>query len=153
MISFVNPFNSAFIIWQWYLHIAKRLSDLKQNGTHKKTPFSGTVFQSLSHGVLRFVASVSFKNHWIEASDWLSKNLNQSESGFLSYHSQQNWPHHVKGYWKLCQKLVSCFVYHFVWGHLGVLKDVRPIRALHPILSKSSKHCWRGQLRFDFFVR
>ena len=40
------------------------------------------------------------------------------------YHLQQNGPHHVKGYWKLCQKMVSLFVYHFVWGHLGVLKDV-----------------------------
>ena len=49
----------------------------------------------------------SFKNHWIEASDWLSKNLNQSEGVFLSYHSQQNRPHHVKGYWKLFQKMVS----------------------------------------------
>ena len=44
-------------------HLAKRLSDLKQNGTQAKTPFSGTVFHTLSHGVLRFVASVSFKNH------------------------------------------------------------------------------------------
>ena len=44
-------------------HLAKRLSDLKQNGTQEKTPFSGTVFHTLSHGVLRFVASVSFKNH------------------------------------------------------------------------------------------
>ena len=44
-------------------HFAKRPSDLKQNGTQEKTPFSGTVFHTLSHGVLRFVASVSFKNH------------------------------------------------------------------------------------------
>ena len=52
-------------------HLAKRPSDLKQNGTQEKTPFSGTVFHTLSHGVLRFVASVSFKNHWIEA-PWLA---------------------------------------------------------------------------------
>ena len=44
-------------------HLSKHLSDLKQNGTQEKTPFSGTVFHILSHGVLRFVASVSFKNH------------------------------------------------------------------------------------------
>ena len=44
-------------------HLAKCLSDLKQNGTQEKTPFSGIVFHTLSHGVLRFVASVSFKNH------------------------------------------------------------------------------------------
>ena len=52
-------------------HFAKRLSDLKQNGTQEKTPFSGRVFHTLSHGVLRFVESVSFKNHWIEA-PWLA---------------------------------------------------------------------------------
>ena len=44
-------------------HLAKRPSDLKQNGTQEKTPFSGTVFHTLSHGVLRFVESVSFKTH------------------------------------------------------------------------------------------
>ena len=40
-------------------HLAKRPSDLKQNGTNKKTPFSGTVFHTLSHGVLHSVASGS----------------------------------------------------------------------------------------------
>ena len=65
-------------------HLAKRPSDLKQNGTQEKIPFSGTVFNTLSHDVLHFVASGSFKNHWIEASDWLSKNFNQSEGVFLS---------------------------------------------------------------------
>ena len=51
--------------WTWYClsHLAKCLSDLKQNGTQEKTPFSGIVFHTLSHGVLRFVGSVSFKNH------------------------------------------------------------------------------------------
>ena len=43
--------------------LAKKPSDFKQNGTQEKTPFSGTVFNTLSHGVIRFVASVSFKNH------------------------------------------------------------------------------------------
>ena len=40
-------------------HLSKHPSDLKQNGTQEKTPFSGTIFQTLSHGVLRFVSSVS----------------------------------------------------------------------------------------------
>ena len=43
-------------------HLSKRPSDLKQNGTPEKTPFSGTVFHTLSHDVFCFVASVSFKN-------------------------------------------------------------------------------------------
>ena len=42
-------------------HLAKRLSDLKQNGTQEKTPFSDTVLHTLLHGVVRFVASVSLK--------------------------------------------------------------------------------------------
>ena len=49
-----------------FLHLSKHPSDLKPNGRQEKTPFSGTVFQTLSQGVLRFVASVSFKNHWIK---------------------------------------------------------------------------------------
>ena len=57
-------------------HLSKRAS-----GTQEKKPFSST----LSHDVFHHVASGSTKNHWIEASDWLSKNLNQSEGGFLSY--------------------------------------------------------------------
>ena len=44
-------------------HLSKLPSDLKQTGTQEKTKFSGTVFQTLSHGVFVFVASVSFKNH------------------------------------------------------------------------------------------
>ena len=83
-------------------HLSKPPSDHKQNGKQEKTLFSGTIFQTLSHDVFHFVASGSFKNHWIEASDWLSKNFNQSEGGFMSYHSQQNGSHHVKGYWKRC---------------------------------------------------
>ena len=39
--------------------LAKRPSDLKQNGTQEKTPFSGTFLNTLSHGVIRFVASGS----------------------------------------------------------------------------------------------
>ena len=44
-------------------HLAKWPSDVKQNGTQEKTPFSGTVFNIFLHGVLRFVASVSSRNH------------------------------------------------------------------------------------------
>ena len=42
-------------------HLVKRPSDLKQNGTQEMTPFSGTVFHTLSHGVFRFVGSVKSK--------------------------------------------------------------------------------------------
>ena len=53
--NFVIHFVEEKMSWA---HLAKQSSDLKQNVTQEKTPFSG-----LSHGVLRFVASVSFKNH------------------------------------------------------------------------------------------
>ena len=43
-------------------HLTKRPTDLKQNGTQEKTPFSGTVFHTLSHDVFHFVASGSSKN-------------------------------------------------------------------------------------------
>ena len=43
-------------------HLSKRPSDLKQNDTQEKTPFSDTVFNTHSHGVVNFVASVSPKN-------------------------------------------------------------------------------------------
>ena len=42
-------------------HPPKRPSDLKQNGTQEKTPFSGIVFNTLSHGIVCFLASVSPK--------------------------------------------------------------------------------------------
>ena len=42
-------------------HLSKRPSDLILNGTQEKTPFSGTVFDILSRGVVRFVASNSSK--------------------------------------------------------------------------------------------
>ena len=47
-------------------HLSKRSSDLKQNGTQEKTPFSSTVFHTLSHGVFGFVASVSSTSGWLK---------------------------------------------------------------------------------------
>ena len=65
-------------LFQWTVsshkaHLSKGLSDLKQNGTQEKTPFSGTVSHCLSCGVVLFVQTVSFWNHQIEASHWLKE--------------------------------------------------------------------------------
>ena len=49
------------ISWIEGAHLSKHLNDLKQNSTKDKTPFSGTVFNTLSHGGVRFVASGSSK--------------------------------------------------------------------------------------------
>ena len=52
-------------------HLSKRPSDLKQNGTQEKTPFPSPFFNILSHGVVRFVASISSKNiFWLVEVLW-----------------------------------------------------------------------------------
>ena len=72
-----------------------------QNGTQEKAPFSGTVFHTLG-----IVASV-WKNHWIEASDWLSKNFNLS--GILFKASLFNLTFHKGSHSKgLKQKSTAC---------------------------------------------
>ena len=43
-------------------HLSKGLSDLKQNGTRKDKPFSGTVCHTFSQGVIRYVANVCIEN-------------------------------------------------------------------------------------------
>jgi len=64
-------------------HLAKRISDLKQNGTQKRHHFVAQVsipFHMVSSVLLRVLASET--TEWLP--DWLSKNFNQSEGGFLS---------------------------------------------------------------------
>ena len=48
------------------IYLLKRTCNLKQNGTHEKTPFSGIVLYALSSGVGRFVPTVCFS---LEPSD------------------------------------------------------------------------------------
>ena len=64
-------------------HLSKGPSDLKQNGTQEKTPFSCPVFHCLSCGVVRFVPTVSFWNHQIEASHWLKEEFWPIRKWFL----------------------------------------------------------------------
>ena len=63
-------------------HLSKWPSDLKINGTQDIVTFSDPAFHGLSCGVLLFDASVSSRNHKIEAPDWLLKNSSHSEGGF-----------------------------------------------------------------------
>ena len=65
-------------------HLSKGSCGRKQKCTQFLTPFSGTVFHALSHGVIHFVQIVSFKNLKMEVFDWLLKNFKQWESGFLT---------------------------------------------------------------------
>ena len=63
-------------------HLSKWPSDLKINGSQENVTLSGPAFHGLPWSVLLFDASVSFKNHKIEAPDWLLKNSSHSEGGF-----------------------------------------------------------------------
>ena len=67
-----------------YPHLSKGSSGCKQKCTQTLTIFLGTVINALSHGVIHFVWSVSFKNLEMDVYDWLLKNFNQRESGFSS---------------------------------------------------------------------
>ena len=46
-------------------HLSKGTSDVKQKCTQLATPFWGTVFHALSHGVIHFVWSVRSRNHFL----------------------------------------------------------------------------------------
>ena len=54
----INQLEQMLDMFYWN---SKRPSDFKQNGSQEKKP--GSVCHASSHGVFRFVASVSFKNH------------------------------------------------------------------------------------------
>ena len=64
-----------------------------------------------------FLSMVAQKTSKLRYSDWLLRNFNQSESGYLSYHGEQNGGHHAKEHWNLSWKLVSKNSLHFVGSH------------------------------------
>ena len=63
VLSALSPVIRHALARYTHSHHSKHPSDVKQNGTQEKESFSGTVFNTFSHGVLRFVVSGSFKNH------------------------------------------------------------------------------------------
>ena len=65
-------------------HLSRCPSGLKQKCTQTLTSFLGTFFQALSHDAIHFVPRDSSKNLEMEVSDWLVKNFNTWESGFLA---------------------------------------------------------------------
>ena len=65
-------------------HLSKRLNELKHNGTKEKAPFSGTVFNTLSPGVIGFVASVSSKKHLLTGWNSLTANWRLLFNGLWS---------------------------------------------------------------------
>jgi len=71
-------------------------------------------------GVVPFVGSVSFNNLEQVVSDWLLKKFNQRDSNTPNKMHQGKW----KSILKLCPKMVLEVVCIFIWGHLGLWKDV-----------------------------
>ena len=63
-------------------HLSKGPSYLKQKCTQHPTPFSGTVFNALSLGVIHFFRSVSLRNHFLVG--WNSSTANQKHP-FLGF--------------------------------------------------------------------
>ena len=106
--------------WAW-IHI---LQNAKVT-SNKMVLFSGKVFHTGSHGVLRFVAILSFKNHWIKASDWLSRNFNRSEGGFLLNGIERLW----------VSSIVVVNFYHV--KRMGVRNQNKHSRRDHELLKKS----------------
>ena len=65
------------------------------------------------------LSMVALITTYFKESDWLLKNLHQSESGSKSYHGEQNRGYHEKEYLKLSQKQLSKVTLHFVMGQLS----------------------------------
>ena len=91
--------------------------DPQQNLNSFLTSVFNTVSYALSHSTFFFLSLVAQKTSKLRYSDWLLRNFNQWESGYLSYHGEQNRVHHAKEHWKLSWKLVSKNSLHFVGGH------------------------------------
>ena len=68
-----------------------------------------------------FLSMVAQKTSKLRYSDWLLRNFNQSESGYLSYHGEQNWGHHAKEHWKLVSKKSLHFVESSFWKNNSVV--------------------------------
>ena len=75
--------------------------DPQQNVNSFLTSIFNTVFYALSHDTFLFFSMVAQKTSKLRYSDWLLRNFNQSESGYLSYHGEQNGGHHAKEHCKL----------------------------------------------------
>ena len=67
----------VYTVLDYCPHLSKGSNGRKQKCTQFLTSFLGTVFHALSHGVIHFVRSVSFKSLEMEVSDWLLKNVNR----------------------------------------------------------------------------
>ena len=94
--------------------LSKRKSNLKQKSEELLTPLYSIISCALSKGatVILYLQSVSYKNIWIEASDWLLENFHKSKSGFWNTRNKMNgtmWRGMTFCAKKLCQKLCTFY--------------------------------------------
>ena len=86
--------------------------------TRRKPTIFGPVFLTLSHGVIHFVASVSFKKHWIEANDWRKQIWTSQRVIFLTLATKLITPH--ERVWKNVPEngVFSCvpFCFEVTWA-------------------------------------
>ena len=113
----IFKFSCPMLPYFFGTHFSKHLSDLKQNGTQEKTPFSSTVFNALSHGVIRFDASVSSKKTTL----WLFETLRQPIRSFYSVVFEANTRNKTKRstpyerVWKWCLFLCA-ILFQVTWA-------------------------------------
>ena len=117
--------SSSKLVWlgvfKLMAHLSKHLNGLKQNGTQDKTPFSGTVFNTLSHGGVRFVASGSSKNHLLNNLRFFDSQSEASIQWFLKLPLATKWNTSCERVWKtvpengvfscvpFCLRSLGCF--------------------------------------------
>ena len=114
--------HGDLINWLNLPHLSKGPSDLKQKCTQLPTPFSGTLFDALSLGVIHFIWSVSLRNHFLVCFFF---NFSRATSIPINFHLKvfkaANKMDHtmwksMKNYaWKWCRKLCA-FLFAATWA-------------------------------------
>ena len=119
-------YNSLFVF---------QSDDPQQNVNSFLTSIFNIVFMLFHTVPFFFLSMVAQKTSKLRYSDWLLRNFNQSESGYLSYHGEQNGGHHAKEHWKLSWKLVSKNSLHFVGSHHSEKQTVYSLQSTDQLSS------------------
>ena len=104
-------------------HLSKRPSDLKQNGTQKRHHFLeqfSKPFHKMCFILLWVVASKNIEYKLLIG----CPNISTSQKVFFWATTRNKTDHTMWKGIENCARKWCLFVYPFVWGHLGALKDV-----------------------------
>ena len=115
--------------WSYGAHLSKRPSDLKENGTHKKDNISSRVFNTLSHGVICFVASVSSKKYLLEGWNSLTQPIRSFSSMAFEANTRNKTEHTMWKGMETCSRkwhLFLCtilfevtWIFCMMWGPIN----------------------------------